>query len=165
MRSQRGPFRSALWRLLSGRRNISEPTRSRRTLFRSWGLLLKICGSVQPSFRYITRARAVNENLLPRHLLPLLGQELPYNAMRFVRIGHEIVMRFIGYHRVARMGDRLGHGFGLNAVGSTGGGSMILVADENQRRMLDLVQSAAHVTGLTGDNVAQVIFQRGQIVH
>ncbi len=69
------------------------------------------------------------------------GEKLSDDAVRLVRVGHEIVVSFIRDDGVLAVGQRFGHGFGRQPMRRAGGRAVILVADENQRRLFNLMQA------------------------
>lgn len=56
--------------------------------------------------------------------------------MRFRWIGREIVMGFVGEDRILRVRNRFGHQFRLLPLRMAGARVMILVADDDQGRLL-----------------------------
>ena len=79
--------------------------------------------------------------------------------MGLVGIGHEIIMRLIRDHRIFAIGQILRERFGGDAVRRAGCRAMIVLTDDDQSRLLDFLNPRAQITGLTGDHVAQIVFQ------
>ena len=62
-------------------------------------------------------------------------EKVSYDSVRFIRIGHEVVMRFVRNDGKLPIRQFFCQGFGGDAMGGAGGGAVILVADDDQGRM------------------------------
>lgn len=65
-------------------------------------------------------------------------EKVSYDSVRFIRVGHEIVVGFVLYHREASILQVFGHGFRRLPVRRARGRAMIFRPDDYERWLGDL---------------------------